>query len=88
MSGTVDKFNLDRYEGNPGPILQALAVLLAQRLYSQTLPEDELQVIKPEFRVEAERDRIRWLLQEAKKTMKGDKLVPLDSSGLPMMPLK
>jgi hypothetical protein len=84
--GIIDSFNLDLYQGNPGPVLQALAVLLTVQLQSGGLPKDELSVMATELRVNFERKRIRWLVQEANRTIKPDELVPLDRDGLPATP--
>jgi len=81
VPGSLDTLLLAPFQGQPGPILQAAAVLLAERL-------EKLSGAEAKKKLKGEKKKIRWLYGEAKHVLATEELVPISADGLPVLPPK
>jgi hypothetical protein len=87
VPGTLDTLALAPYQGKPGPVLQALAVFLTEQLISAEASPEKHQVPASQIKLQgkAARQKIRWILKEAKPTLSAEEMVPVGSDGIPVL---
>ncbi|GGX94520.1 hypothetical protein GJV26_26125 [Massilia dura] len=85
--GFLDDLILKPYQGRPGPILQALAVLLTERFARQEAEPGKRLAGNPRFpwSPDEEQKKIQWILKEANQTLRPEERIAVDSSGLPLL---